>query len=383
MPWKERTPMSERERFAAEAVLGEKTMTALCREYGISRKTGYKWLERAQAGECLANRSRTPHTIGNRTPPEIEASILDVRSQHPAWGPRKIGRWMEDRGFGPLPCKSTIANILKRNGCIEPEESLKHTAFKRFQRSRPNDLWQMDFKGQFPMLDSNLCFPLTILDDYSRFSLCLEPLLRINFETFQPVLSRVFQEYGLPRDILCDNGKPWGDSTGGITGFDVWMMQLGILPIHGRPLHPQTQGKDERFHRTLKEEVLRRRAISDVEDAKHIFTAWREMYNTERPHEALGLDVPQQHYRRSKVEYPAVLREPEYPEHAVLRKVNYKGYLSIDRHRYFFSDAMIGKVVRVEDIGEATVRILYGDFQVAKIDLRERIMTSKRIYRLP
>lgn len=383
MPWEERTPMSERKRFVAEAVLGERTMTALCQEYGISRKTGYKWLQRAQSGESLADLSRAPHTVGNRTPPETEAKILELRGQHPAWGPRKIGRWLEVREDGPLPCKSTIANILKRNGCIAPEESLAHTAYKRFERPCPNDLWQMDFKGQFPMLDSKLCFPLTILDDYSRFSLCLEPLLRIDFETFQPVLTRVFREHGLPRDILCDNGKPWGDSRGGITGFDVWMMQLGILPIHGRPLHPQTQGKDERFHRTIKEEILRRRTISDIDDARRIFAPWREMYNTERPHEALDLDVPRQRYHRSGREYPEKLREPEYPEYAVLRKVNYKGYLSINQHRYFFSEAMIGKVVRVEDIGEAMVRILYGDFQVAKIDLKEQRIVSKHIYRVP
>lgn len=373
MPWKERSTMSLREEFVGEAMVGESSFAGLCRAYGISRKTGYKWLRRMQNGEDLCDRSRAPNTIGNRTPPEVESLILECRAAHPAWGPRKLERHLQNRGHTGLPCKSTIANILRRNGCIDPEESKKHTPYKRFERPFPNALWQMDFKGEFQMLDGNFCYPLTILDDCCRYSLCVEARPNIQYQGFQPVFSKVLKEFGRPYEILCDHGKPWSDSQGGITAFDVWMMGLDILPIHGRPLHPQTQGKEERFHRTMKAELLRHRPMKNLADAQTAFDRWRWEYNHERPHEALKLACPASVYTPSTRPMPETLAEPEYSSGATLRKVNCKGYVSVHRTRWFLSESLAGKLLSIREEDDAVV-LSYGTFDVARIDLAERTL---------
>lgn len=383
MPWEERNAMSEREKFVVEVLQAEESMCALCRRYGITRKTGYKWLERARGGEGLEDQSRAPQKVRNRTAPEMEELILSAREEHPYWGPRKLKRYLQDKGYTDLPCKSTIGNILKRNGRIEPEASQTHQPYRRFERGVPNELWQMDYKGDFGMLDGRRCYPLTILDDHSRFSLCLQAEEGINYSRFQPKLERVFKEYGLPRELLCDNGKPWGDSKGSITAFDVWMMRLGILPIHGRPIHPQTQGKEERFHRTLKTELLKGRLITDLDDAQRAFDLWRYEYNHERPHDALALDAPVKHYRPSPRPFIPDPPEPEYPSGVRLRRVNYKGYISINQHRYYLTEALAGSYLQLLDTEQDTLALLYGPFQVTRIDLEEKVIISKHIYRAP
>lgn len=382
MPWKERTVMSERSIFVAEALAGEQSFSAVCQAYGISRKTGYKWFERARSGLGLEDLPRTPFHSPNRTSPEMEATILAERDRNPAWGPRKLERVLHNKGYEGVPCKSTIENILKRNNRIEPEDSAAATPFRRFQREAPNELWQMDYKGDFAMLDGKRCYPLTMLDDCSRFCLCLEASCGTSFAGFYPVYTRVLEEYGLPQAILCDNGKPWGDSKGGITAFDVWMMRLGVLPIHGRPLHPQTQGKDERFHRTLKRELLRTRPFADLNDAQTAFGVWRQEYNWERPHEALALDVPARRYRPSKLTLRDADKPVEYDIGARLRKVNYKGYLSIQDHRYYISEALIGEKMELADAGEDIMALRYGNFEFAQIDLKQRIIVSKHRKRI-
>ena len=381
MPWKERTVMSVREEFVTQLLQGEKSMSALCREYDISRKTGYKWLTRAKSGQELADKSRVPNQIANKTSVATEALILQTRDEHPVWGPRKLERYLQNKEYVELPCKSTIGNILSRNGRIEPEASESHQPLRRFERPFPNDLWQMDYKGDFGMLNGDRCYTLTMLDDHSRFSLCLKAQGGTTYRGFKPELVRVFEEYGLPQAILCDNGKPWGDSKGGLTMFDVWMMQLDILPIHIRPKHPQTQGKEERFHGTLKRELLQRRIITNLNEAQTLFDPWREEYNRERPHEAIGMDVPAKRYRESKRKYRELLPEPEYESGSRLRKVNYKGYISINQHRYYLTEALIDKYLLLCNETEDVVSLHYGMFQVAKIDLNERCIVSKRIYR--
>lgn len=383
MPWKERTVMSERQRFVAEALAQETSFAALCRAYGISRKTGYKWLSRVREGASLESQSRAPHNRPHKTPPEMEQLVLEYRDRHPTWGARKLCRDMSNHGETGIPSKSTVDNILRRNNRIDPEASEAATPYQRFEHSHPNDLWQMDHKGDFEMLDRNRCFPLTVLDDHARFALCLEACGNRTFETFSPVFTRVLEEYGLPRAILSDNGAPWGDSHGGITAFDVWMMRLGVLPIHGRPLHPQTQGKDERFHRTLNQELLKRRPMRDLQDAQSAFSAWREIYNTERPHHALHLDVPAAHYKPSKRSLADADRPVEYDSGAILRKINYKGYISILQHRYFISDSLIGEYVKLNYISEHVVGLQYGTFEFAQIDTEQRLIISKKRRRMP
>jgi len=381
MPWKEETVEQKREEFVCAVIAKEKSLSALCRDFGISRKIGYKWQERYMQGESLGDRSHAALNRTNKTSADTEELILGERGKHPTWGARKLKRSLEDKGYESLPAASTITAILKRNGRIDPEESEKHTPYKRFEREAPNQLWQMDFKGDFAMLSGNRCHPLTILDDHSRYLLCLDAKENEQYGGVYASLSRIFAEYGLPDSILCDNGKPWGDSKNGYTGFDIWMMQLGILPIHGRPLHPQTQGKDERFHRTLNNDLLRRVNMYNVLHTQSEFDQYRHGYNNERPHSALKLDVPAKHYRISKRKLPIHLNEPVYDDGQILRKVNYKGYISIDRHRYFLSDSLIDKYIALYHTGDHLVELYYGSFKIGAIDLSEQIYVSKRIYR--
>ena len=381
MPWENKTVEELRLEVINKIIRQEDSVAAICREYNISRTTAYKWLQRYQNGEGFSDRSHAPKTIYNKTSDCQEQLILKTRDEHPAWGARKLHRYLEDKGYCSLPAVSTISDILKRNNRIDPEESPKHTAFKRFEKDSPNELWQMDFKGHFAMDNGERCHPLTILDDHSRFSLCVQAKENEQYEGVRNSLIQVFQEFGMPRAILCDNGRPWGDSSNGYTPFEIWMMQLNILPIHGKPMHPQTQGKEERFHRTMKNELLKYTIIKDLEHAQKEFDVFRYCYNYERPHEALDLDTPSKHYVASNRLYDGKEKEPEYDEGCQLRKINYKGYISIRNHRYYLSESFIGKYVGLEPIGNEKINLYYGNFIIAQIDLNERLFTSRRIFR--
>lgn len=381
MPWKEETVEKQRRAFVNEAIQEGSNISALCRKYEITRKTGYKWIERYKTGQSLANQSRAPTIRPHKTPRETEDLILTVRSNHPSWGARKILRYLVDKGNCDLPVPSTITAILKRNGLISTEESAKHTPYIRFTREHPNDLWQMDFKGHFAMQNGERCHPLTITDDHSRLLLCLDAHNNERWNGVKTSLERVFGTYGLPMSILCDNGAPWGDSLNGYTPFELWMMQLDVLPIHGRARHPQTQGKEERFHRTLNEDVLKRVSLRDLAHAQQVFDSYREEFNTERPHGALNLDVPAKHYCCSHRDLPEACAEPEYDSGSNLRKVNCKGYISVQNHRYYLSETFIDKYMELVPLGDNLLAICYGNFVIAKIDLNERLFVSRKIFR--
>jgi transposase-like protein len=216
-----------REQFVNEVLAGEKNKSELCREYGISRVTGDKWLARYQNGESFEDRSRSPFHTPNKTPSKTEELILSVRTAHPAWGARKILAYLLRRGALDLPGRSTIDAILKRNNCITEQASRAAKPFKRFQRETCNELWQTDFKGDFAMLDGHRCYPLTVLDDCSRFSLCIDAKDNMQRDGVLSSFERIFKTYGIPDTILCDNGNPWGNSqTTGYTKFEIWMMDL-------------------------------------------------------------------------------------------------------------------------------------------------------------
>ncbi len=383
MPWEERTVSDQRAEFVARVIMGEESMSELCRTYGISRPTGYKWVERYRNGESLCDRSHAPFTRPFRTDPEMEKRILEVRNVHKTWGPRKIHRHLMDKGVADaLPAPSTIGDILKRHGQIDEVVSAQHTPWKRFERDAPNALWQMDYKGHFGLGNGQRCHGLTILDDHSRFSLCLDAKGNEQWEPTKASLIRVFEEFGIPDAILCDNGSPWSDNQSGYTPFEIWMMQMDVAPMHGRPLHPQTQGKDERFHRTLKEDLLLRKVLADLEEAQREFDAFRYCYNYERPHGALALDVPAKHYRPSKRPFVPAPKEPEYDSGKNLRKVNCKGYISIHRHRYYLSESFIGRYIELRETADDMAVLAYGNFEIARIDLAAEKFKSRKIYRL-
>src|SRR5262249_18423537 len=242
-------------------------MSELCQRFGISRKTGYKWIRRFQEGgtKNLEDRSRRPRSSPRRSSQELEVKVVRLRRKHRAWGGRKIRRRLEDLGEKKVCSASTITAILRRHDLIEPIASVQRGKMERFEYPVPNDLWQMDFKGHFALRLGGRCHPLTVLDDHSRYALVLKSCGDERTATVRGHLTQAFERYGLPRRILCDNGAPWGTSGQGgwdhWTPLSLWLMRLGVGMIHGRPYHPQTQGKEERFHATLNAELLRWRSF--------------------------------------------------------------------------------------------------------------------------
>ena len=240
MPWGNKSVKELRERFL-ELVKQYGNISKACRECGITRRTGYKWLKRDASGEDLNDRSRKPKRIANRTDAEMEALILSVRDDNQSWGGRKIHDYLVKQGKKHLPSPRTCCNILNRNGCILPEESLKHQAYKRFARENSNELWQTDFKGDFLLLDGNRCYPLTILDDCSRFSIMID--CKLDAKGVTDSFKRAFYSYGVPKSVLSDNGWQFAGLHGGYTQFERWLMEHDVLPIHGRYTILKHKGK--------------------------------------------------------------------------------------------------------------------------------------------
>lgn len=374
MPWKETTPMSERKAFVGRALEADVNISALCREYGISRKTGYKWLARYRreglAG--LQDRSRRPRHSRAQTPPEVEQVILEARARHPVWGGRKLKRWLENRGYGAIPAASTITEILRRHGQLDAEEARKHAPFKRFEMEQPNDLWQMDFKGEFRVGDGGWCHPLTVLDDHSRFLLGLQACPNQTTETVQAQVTLLFRRCGLPTRMLMDNGPPWGASARcRYTRFTVWLLRLGIEVSHGRPFHPQTQGKDERLHRTLQLELLQHASFASLHDCQPAFDRWRALYNHERPHDALALDTPAARYQASPRPFLETLPPLTFPPGATIRKVNMSGSISFRGRAYRVGFAFRKQPVGLlyDDFDDSLVHVFFNNIRVHTLDL--------------
>jgi len=349
MPWKEQTTVSLR-REVVEQMLQEGTnIAALCRQYGISRKTAYKWLHCYRKGgwEALQDAFRRPDRSPHRTPEAMEDLIVEVRKDHPAWGARKTHAFLRRRGQTSLPSPSTITRILHRRGHVDPRQACHHRPFQRFQKDEPNDLWQMDFKSPLSLANGGTCYPLTVLDDHSRALLALRACAHQRAEVVRETLTALFRRYGLPKALLMDNGSPWGDRKGErcYTALEAWLIRLGIQVLHSRPYHPQTVGKDERLHRTLGEEALRGQVLVDLAHSQEVFDGWREVYNGERPHEALGMRVPAEVYRPSPRPFPEVLPPLVYPPEAWVRKVDANGRIAF-RGRVF----RVGKAFRGQQV---------------------------------
>ena len=382
MAWEERTVEQMREEFVRRVLAQEQSKTALCREYGISRPTGDKWIERFQTGQSMSDQSRAPKTIPRRIPAELEDKIVQLRKQYPAIGAVKLRRMMEDAGHTDLPCARTFNNIFRRHDLIGQEESAAATPIQRFEKAVPNEMWQADFKGHFRMKNGYRCHPLNILDDCSRFNLCIEALENETYDAVKPVMERLFREYGLPFSFLCDNGNPWGTAQSlGYSKFEVWLMELGILTLHGRPRHPQTQGKEERFNRSFTRECLKGKEFKDKAHAQSYFDEYRIFYNEVRPHFALDLEVPAMHYQSSKKQFPNKIEVWEYESEYKLCKVKETGYFNYNGQGFFLSEAFGGKTIAVREShlpGQLT--LVFRNFIIGRIDLNHRVYTLKRAY---
>lgn len=318
----------------------------LCRRYKVQPRILYKWLERyrREGAGGLSDRSRRPQRSPCRTGPEMEAAVLEVRRENPVWGGRKIAVTLERRGIVP-PSPSTITEILRRNAVALVAPGQK--AWKRFEHAEPNVLWQMDFKGDVAM-DRGRLHPLTVVDDHSRYSVGLQAADNQRHGTVQDAVQAAFERYGLPLFMLTDNGSPWGDSgERSLTRLGVWLIEHDVAPLHSAPYHPQSHGKNERFNRTLKAELLNGRIFDDLLDAQRAFDAWRHRYNHHRPHDALNLAVPADRYRSSPRSFSTKVEPFEYGPDDILRRVDGAAWLSFGGRRMKASKALIGKQVAI------------------------------------
>lgn len=368
--------MSQREEFCGLALQPGANVRALCRGFGVSPATAYKWLDRyrLQGLDGLADRSRRPLASPFRTDAALEARVIALRQEHPVWGGRKLRRLLEREGLA-APSASTITQILRRHGLLDGPGAGERRDYVRFEHRAPNDLWQMDFKGHFAM-ERGRCHPLTLTDDHSRYALEIGACADEREETVRRRLTRLFERYGLPRRILADNGAPWGSSGAeSHTRLTVWLLDLGVAVSHGRPYHPQTQGKEERFHRTLKAEVLQGRIFNDLDAAQSAFDDWRAIYNTKRPHEALSMDVPASRYRASSRKMPHSIAPPEYESPAAVRKVEENGRISFKGRHLRCSKAFAGRSValRATDT-DGLFDICYRHHVLAQVDLRQNVV---------
>jgi transposase InsO family protein len=372
MPWKALTMSEARAAFVTLALSQSVSFADACRRFSISRKTGYKWLARSRekSEQPFRDRSRRPDLSPTRTSPSIEQQIVDVRSKY-GWGARKIHAFLRG-SVVELPSPRTITAILHRHGCLKKRVP-SDDPLQRFERSTPNELWQIDFKG--PLEFQRCKFQLfDVLDDYSRFALAAELLPDRTMNSAWNTLWRLFGEVGLPDTILCDNAFATSSQVG-ISWFDARLVRLGIRPIHGRPYHPQTQGKIERWHGTLEAEAFPRLRWSSPQDFAADLAEWRvQVYNAIRPHEALADQPPITRWQPSKRARPSLLPTIEYPLGAQLRKVMHRGEVSWRNCEILVGNGIAGEWVRVAEEHEQ-VTFFYGNHVIRELStsqLRKR-----------
>jgi transposase InsO family protein len=374
MPWANMTVENQRQEFVTMAQGSGIHMVELCRRFDVSPKTGYKWVARyrGEGPQALSDRSRRPHHTPRRTAAAPEAAVCELRREHSSWGARKIRRRLQDLKTLKVPACSTITRILHRHGLMESSPGTQRSPWQRFEYPTPNALWQMDFKGPIKSLSGRI-HPLTVLDDHSRYSIVLQCLSNETEPGVRMALTDAFRKYGLPDRMLMDNGSPWGSGPWSEpTALSAWMMRLGIKPLHSRPYHPQTCGKDERFHRTLKLELLSQAQWRDVPHLQDRANSWRHIYNHERPHEALHGATPASCYRPSLRAYPEVLPTIEYGREMAVRLVGPNGRVLFHGKTY-----SVGKAFRGYPLGlrpteiDGQYDVFFQQFQVGLIDIRK------------
>ena len=384
LPWTDTNPQMEQERFILATLEGREKFSSLCRAFGISRKTGYTRLYRyeEEGFEGLGDQSRAPHSHPNRVPEAVEEQVVAARQAHPTWGPKKLGAWLRERyPQAEWPAASTVGNILERHGLTQPRRKVRRTPgwsepFAQCQGS--NQVWCVDFKGQFRTGEGEVVYPLTLEDAHSRYLLCCQGLGSAHGAGVRRSLEGVFREYGLPAVIRSDNGPPFASvGLGGLSKLAVWWVKLGIVPERIQPGHPEQNGRLERLHRTLKGEVASppRRNRREQQVA---FDQFRWRYNQERPHEALGQQAPARHYQPSSREYPARVSSPEYPSEAQVRRVRSNGEIKWQGDRIYLSETLVGEPVALVAQDDRYLSIRFGPLEIGQLDT-----CTKRVLRTP
>lgn len=383
LPWKETCPVDERLRFISLVNESEETFAALCEQFGISRKTGYKWVARYEASGPRGLEARGPiaHTFPHATPTSVLDALLELRKERPTWGPKKLRTCLESQGVERVPAASTIGELLKKHGLVRPRR-------RRIQAPRapsslglaeqPNDTWCIDFKGHFGLGDGTRCHPLTMTDQVSRYLLKCEGLARPNEVSVQPHLERAFHEFGLPERLRSDNGPPFATlGVGGLSALSVSWIKLGIEPERIDPGHPEQNGRHERMHRTLKAEGTVPPGET-LPEQQRSFDRFRHVYNDERPHEALGQKTPASCYTPSRRTMPKTPSSPEYPPEMTVRKVGTNGRIQLGGGDVFVSKLLAKEPVGVMPIDEDVWDLHYGPVLLAQVTLKDKTLQLSR-----
>jgi transposase InsO family protein len=366
--------------FIARLKKGER-LTELCSEYGISRKTGHKFKKRfEEAGAAgLFDQSRAPRCIPHKTTPEVAELVVTERTKHPDWGPKKIKDVLETRLGHGLPSASTLGEILVRRGLVTPRRLRKRypprpTALRPV--NAPNEVWCVDYKGQFRLGDGRYCYPLTVTDQFTRYILGCEGMAAIDEDQAREAMTAMFREYGLPSYMRSDNGPPFA-STGllGLTKLSVFWMRLGIIPERTRPAHPQDNGRHERMHRTLKRSTTRPPRTNLLQQ-QEVFDAFVLEFNTERPHEALGMKRPAEVYLPSPRRLPTRIPEPSYPTHDDVLAINNAGCIWVPgRGSLYISSALIGQLVGIREEDDGRWLISFMDLDLGHMETATNTFT--------
>lgn len=384
MPWTETCAMKERFDFIAEHSIGEAPMSALCLRYGISRKTGYKWLSRhiADPGGSLEDRSRAPKTCPHRTPPESRDLILSLKSTYPFWGPKKLKAFLE-RNYPDFRCPaaSTIGEILAGAGLTRSRRRRRETPPHEAPLSHataPNRVWCIDFKGWFCTGDGVRVDPLTITDAASRYLVRLVALEAPRREAVWPILDSAFREFGLPDRLRSDNGTPFAScAAGGLSRLSVALIKAGVIPERIDPGRPDQNGRHERMHRVLKEETASPPACSWRAQAAR-FAEFRRVYNHLRPHEALGQKPPASLYTPSARAWHGRFRSPEYEAGVMIRKVGSRGDVKFQGRKVFVCEALYGEPVALEEVACGRWSVRYGPVPLGWIEKGKLTRPARR-----
>jgi len=386
MPWKETSPVNERVKFIAAFLEGNENFSELCERFGISRKQGYKWRERYEAGglEALRDRSRAPITHPHAVPASIVDMIVGARRQHPRWGPRKLLVILARRHPTiEFPVASTVGEVLKKQGLVGARRRRLRSApypDRLGGYERPNSIWCADFKGHFPV-GGERCNPLTISDGFSRYLLCCKSLKSTITEPVRQVFERVFREFGLPDAIRTDNGPPFSSlAPGGLSRLAVWWIRLGIRPERIMPGRPDQNGRHERMHSTLKAETARP-PRSSFRAQQRAFDSFRSEYNQERPHEALGYDTPASHYEPSARPFPNRLPDLEYPSHFRVQRAARNGVVSVDGVQFYISNCVDEEYIGLEPIDDGCWKAYFGPVALGMLDARRaKPLSNRRLF---
>ena len=385
MPWKARSAMEEKFSFIMEWMANQSTMTELCRSFGISRTLGYAYIRRyRQEGRAgLEEMPRAPRRVWNKTATCVEKLITQLRKNKPRYGPLSIHGLLEGAiDAKALPAVSTIELILKRHGLVKKRKRVRRIreAHPVFKAEKPNAIWSADFKGEFRMGDMRYCYPLTVMDTYSRYVLAVVGMHSPTFEGTKAVFEALFEEYGLPEQIHTDNGEPFASavSLSELTRLAVWFIELGIVPVYSRPGRPQDNGKHERMHRELKAEATKPPA-GNLKGQQQKFEEFRHEYNDLRPHQGLGQRRPQDLYYRSRRIYESVIEPWQYPEGTVVKYVCRNGAIRWGAGRWVMvSTTLIEKYIGLEQIASDKWRVYYRNVLLGYLDENElRIVDSE------